>query len=473
MSGELTSLRSPPPPFPTSGTPAWRLFRKFSVPALSTAIKDGFMRPCRSLHVLLALAIAVPAALPAQTLTFAAPVRISSNNQSGYTVQFLYLYGNFNGNGNTDIIDAVRGLNNNNVFEFLAGDGTGNFTDLGPVNLTTANAPSATFAADVNGDGKDDIITLESACVGNTCANPGSFNVLLSQGNGQFTPGFTASLPAGYLDLEGVVGDFNNDGKPDVAVLANTEGTESSGGQAAQLLIFLNNGNGGFTQTVYHLAPSDFTDFLPTNLVTGDFEGNGNQDLAFAFNSTGGESSDSPEIWTFAGNGKGGFGPAVASYAFDSGILNLALYAADLNGDGRTDLVTQLLAKQGDGNTRVPSLLARESGTFYWSSAVYLAHKPFTSYPVIALSDLNGDGKPDLIFLNGPVTPGGSKTAQAGVYLGLGNGAFKTPHIPLTVNASDFAQFIAAVPLKTGALPSLIVTYQLDYLELFVNTTKK
>ena len=121
---------------------------------------------------------------------------------------------------------------------------------------------------------------------------------------------------------------------------------------------------------------------------------------------------------------------------------------------------------------RVPSLLANPSGRFYWSSAVSLDAS--SGYPVIVVSDLNGDGKPDLLFLNPPSGTASPQTAQAGFYLGLGTGAFKTPHIPVTFTGTPFHANIAAIPLKKGGLPSLFVyNNNLPYIQLRINTTKQ
>lgn len=428
-----------------------------------------FSRFCLCLFSLAAVA---PVALTAQTPTFAAPKQLS------LTPDF-YLAGNFNGNGNTDLIDVVFDPNSGaNNYEFLAGDGVGDFPATGPI--VTLPSQNVALVADANGDGKDDIITLLAGCQALPCADNsdptnerGIFTVLLSQGNGKFTQGYVGTLPAGLGNVEAVVGDFNKDGKPDIAVLAYAYGPSYRA--PAQLCIFLNQGNGTFTQTDYQTPDSLGTDTpSPTNLVIGDFEGNGNQDIAVAFESANGAPIAFPEILTFAGNGKGAFGPGVLSYTLDSRLSSpiqsqSGLFAGDLNGDGRTDLLTGVLAKppnQATGNVRVPSLLANTSGKFFWSSAVSLSSQ---SGQNILLSDFNGDGKPDLFFITGHTN---TAPGPAGFYLGLGNGTFQTPHIPFAVKGvTELGPSVVAIRLKTGDLPSILVD---GYpLVLFVNTTKK
>ena len=442
------------------------------------------MKRSSTLSVCLFVAVATaPAALPAQTPTFSAPKQISTGVPSG-DIASVFLQGNFNGNGNADLIASFYNPNNpsNTSFEFLTGDGTGNFSATGPANVVQQDG---TLVADVNGDGKDDIITLMGGCQYAPCSNnpnkngDGIISVLLSQGNGVFTKGYGGTLPSGLPSVEAVVADFNKDGKPDIAVLAFANGPGNYTAPA-ELCIFLNQGNGTFTQTDYQ-TPAGLGNFpKPTNLVSGDFEGNGNQDIALVFNDTQGSSDLYPELLTFAGDGKGSFGPGVVSYAFDSGVNFWSfppfnnLFAADLNGDGRTDLVTSLFAKNNPetGNLRVPSLLANVSGKFYWDSAVYLPHPPVTGITFL-LDDFNGDGKPDLFYYYADSTD----AIQAGFYLGLGNGAFKTPHTPLAIGGEDEELVVETIRLKTGDLPSIIYQNELNEpgipIELLVNTTTK
>lgn len=419
------------------------------------------MRHFTSLCACLVLAAAaVPAALPAQTLTFAPPKQISVDPTSQDAS--VYLYGDFDGNGNTDLI-VEAGINSVFQYKFLTGNGSGDFTANGLLNL---GIQQLSLVADFNGDGKDDIVTL--SVVGETGNGNGILRVLLSDGGGKFTTGYTASLPAGDSAIAGMVGDFNKDGRPDIAVVSYP--FFQSG--PATLIIFLNRGDDSFTKITYSL-PNQFSsfDFL-SNLVTGDFEGNGNQDLAFTFYS--------PlivplcELYTFAGDGQGHFGPGESKYIFDTScaVGQGSLFAADLNGDGRTDLVPIVGPKRSPGNLRVPSLLVEKSGKFYWSSAVYTTLN--TGASAFWLADMNGDDTPDLIFVAG-VGPNSNLHTYGGVYLGLGNGQFKTPHIPITVTGSNtiLDPSVVAVPLKTGDLPSLIVSNGEPTLELLVNTTKK
>lgn len=434
-------------------------------------------------HACLCLIAAAPVALFAQAPTFSAPKQINTGATATETPSVLFA-GNFNGNGNTDLIVSLEAPDSVG-YKFLTGNGIGDFSVIGSVNgpasIAQDFADGPGLLADVNGDGKDDIVFLLSPCVGAPCQH-GVITVMLSKGNGNFIQGFVGSLPvAPGASLEGVVADFNKDGKPDIAVLAYYPLAETP----AELCIFINQGNGTFSQTDYQAPAALGTEILPTNLVVGDFEGNGNEDIAVAFEpgSTAfpedfsSSSSNPPEIITFAGNGKGDFGPGVTSYAFDT-ALNIdngstpSLFAAKLSSNNRTDLLT-ILGEKSRNTVRIPSLLANTSGRFYWSSAVYpgvvacTISSIYPFCPTILLDDFNGDGKPDLFYVGAQA---GSLFFPAGIYLGLGNGAFKTPQIPLNVKNLLYVPSVMDFPLKRGAPPSLVV--ETDTIELFVNTTK-
>ena len=410
-------------------------------------------------------AAAAPGALPAQTPTFAPPKQISAAGPSASNA-FLLASGDFNGNGNTGLV--VRINDPGYTFKLLAGDGAGKFTVASTLNI---DSNAVVLVGDMNGDGKDDLVIIDPGCPEDVCSKSSILRILLSDGDGHFTTGYTAYMPSDFMNAAGFIGDFNNDGRLDIAVV-NYSCCEPI--PVPNLVVFINQGDGSFTQTAYDLPANLEGGGFITAPVRGDFEGNGNQELAFVADANSGDLALS-ELLTFAIDDKGHLGPAKLKYTFNSFLFQFTMYAADLNGDGRTDLVPGLnprfVGGADVGGFRFPTLLALPSGSFKWSSVRY---GPLGTGNYV-LADINGDGKPDLIFAAVGGDDSNQPPAFGFIYLGLGNGEFKTPHIPFTVTEVeiDSLPFVAAVPLKTEDLPSLILSNGQSTLELLVNTTKK
>lgn len=238
--------------------------------------------------------------------------------------------------------------------------------------LPVANGPYAPVAADLNGDGRLDLV------VGNTQSD--SVQILLGNGAGGFAAPTTLAAGDG---AEGVaVADLNGDGRADL-VAANLF--------ASTLSVFLGNGSGGFA-----LAGSPAVGANPHAVVIADFNGDGKPDLATA-NGSG---------WTsiLLGNGSGAFS-AVVDYLSGANPRDIA--SADFNSDGKLDLV---ITNEGDSSLSI--LLGNGSGGF-GAPIVY----PAGAAPqTVAVGDLDGDGKADLVV---PSTTGGKVV----VYAGVGDGS--------------------------------------------------
>lgn len=433
------------------------------------------MKRSSSLYIGVFLAVVTsPIALSAQEITFAAPRQISTAAPNNYVAR-LEAAGDFNGDGKADLligIDEPGGV----IPEVLLGNGTGAFSVVSEPAMP--DYPNFPLVADVNGDGKDDVVLL--GCNQWPSCATNLLSVFLSDGDGDFTAGYTSTLPAG--NVSGIIGDFNNDGKPDIAVLVTP--SSSLPNTVPTIVIFLNQGDDSFAATTYTDVPEGYG-YGPWDLTAGDFTGNGNLDLAvltYIAPTQNGNPSSGAKLYTFAGTGDGSFGAPRLSYTFDSAFDSATnnLWAADLNGDGKTDLVANLFPKAGAGSgtpSRVATLLATPTGGFEWASAISVFES--ISPPNFRLSDLNGDGNLDYIGL-GVGTPNTfDESAALGlIYPGVGDGKFGTPHmsfpIPNCTNTpcAEGANLIA-VPLQRGDLPSLIISTDVSTLELLVNTTKK
>jgi hypothetical protein len=263
----------------------------------------------------------------------------------------------FNGDGRPDL--AVTNANSNTV-SILLGQGDGTFGKQ--VQYATGTGPDGIAAADVNGDGKLDLVVTNS--LDNT------ISVLLGKGDGTFQA--AVSYAAGEDPLSVAVGDFNRDGKLDLAI-ANSIGYVFSGDLVT---ILLGNGDGTFS------TPTSYASNCGNFVITADFNGDGNLDLA----AVGPPSGQGGGACVFLGNGDGTFQQYVPAF---SPALASWVGAADFNADGKLDL--GMSSNSGVPNITASILLGYGNGTFeaYMDYGDQLAQQ-------LAIGDFNGDGKLDV-----------------------------------------------------------------------------
>lgn len=183
--------------------------------------------------------------------------------------------------------------------------GNGNGTFQGPVNYLLGSGPTRATVGDFNHDGKLDLAVAT--------ASNGSVSILLGNGNGSFQNG--GSYAAGAHPYSITTADFNNDGKFDLAV-ANS---------SANVSVLINNGNGTF-QSPINCA----TGATSSSVTARDFNGDGNIDLVTA-------NPDSNNVSVMLGNGDATFQPAAT---FAAGTYPKFVATGDFKGNGQIDLVT-------------------------------------------------------------------------------------------------------------------------------------
>ena len=316
------------------------------------------------------------------------------------------------------------------LFDFVTvTNGTLSFS---PVSNYCSGGEDANGVAvgDFNGDGKLDLAVTNTQLMGNDTAD--RIGILLGNGHGSFSPATTVT--SGGNTAWGVVaGDFNHDGKLDLAVTNEQSGTVG---------ILLGNGNGGFSgPTIYSSGGSN-----PCVIVTADFNGDGNLDLAVS-------DAGSSTVGILLGNGSGGFsGPTT----FSAGTGAWGLAAGDFNNDGKPDLA---VANSGHGTVAI--LLGNGNGAF----SAPTTFSSGGSYPTnLTTADFNGDGNLDLAVTN-------CRTGDTvGILLGDGHGGFGTAaNFPTGGTASyDSWDLVAADFNGDGKLDLAVTASQDSVVELLL-----
>jgi FG-GAP-like repeat len=363
----------------------------------------------------------------ASTVAFA-PVTAESNLAPNLAAA------DFNNDGKIDLA-----VDNGSTVSVFLGQGDGTFT----AGRRYASIGDAGFVAatDLDGDGNADLYVGPAGGGAFSSDQPGANNSYVLMGNGDGSFQGAAAPPFVYTGRN--LADLNNDGKIDAVGIAATNQAFTS---------YLGDGQGNFaaqssvTFTPITLSGQSYT-VTPESYALGDLNGDGHVDLAYIGDGFNGPAGG-PGVFIALGDGQGGFA-APTFYAVPStlaaGDNNISwsiynLHLADVNGDGKADLIynyttissqlntvyfgTVVQLSNGNGIFQAPQVIPYRSevysSTFNPNEASYVAQ----------IADLNGDGHLDLVFLAQSLTIDptlSTPVASIQVALGKGDGTFSTP----------------------------------------------
>jgi Flp pilus assembly secretin CpaC len=309
-----------------------------------------------------------------------------------------------------------------NTLTILQNQGVGLFLQAGqPISLGAARTTAPTIAPSIASavlttSGFHDLVVTDP--VANTV------EILLSNGDDTFKQATGSPITVGQQPSSIVLGDFNADGNQDFAVTNFKDST---------LSLFLGNGDGTFKQATGSPFPLPTTTTGPIAMTSGDFNSDGNLDLALVNETTN-------NVTILLGNGNASFSLATGS-PFAVGKFPVAIASADLNGDSHADIV---VVNQVDNTISV--LLGNGDGTF--TSALNSPLATGQAPTAVTIADFNGDSIPDIAVTD-------PQTDSVSVYLGLSQGLF-APAFELPVGTNPTA--ILAASLSGASLPDVAIT---------------
>ena len=333
---------------------------------------------------------------------------------------YFVAVGDINGDGKLD--EAVANINSNSVSVLInstsPGASTPAFTPV--TDFSTASGPRTLCIKDFNGDGKPDLAAPNS--------NSTSVSILFNTTSpGSSTPSFTAKtdFTTGSSPYGIAAADFNGDGKPDLAI-ANFASTSVS--------VLLNTTASGSLTPSFSVNTDFTTGSGPYYVAAGDVNGDGKADLIVA-------NYNSNTVSVLLNTTSPGASTPTFSPKTDyiTGTTPNFVAIGDFNGDGRSDISVSNENSTSVSvfiNTTTPGAL---TPSFTAKTDFTTGNNPTS----VAVGDMNGDGKPDMVVAN------------------LGS-TLVSVFLNTTVAGSSTPAFSAKIDFTTGALPRIIAIGDLN-----------
>lgn len=328
--------------------------------------------------------------------------------------------GDFNGDGKPDVVVSNFNSGNASSISILKNTSTGNSISFARrIDLPTGNGSTTVNVADMNVDGKPDVIV--------STGNSGILSVFLNNSTGD-SVSFAPKVDFSNLNhAEIAVGDLDADGKPDV-VLANFS--------AGSMSILRNTSTAGNLSLA---APINYTAGAnPVGAAIGDFNGDGKPDIAVANNG-------SSTVSVFKNLSTTGNIAFADKTDYVTGTNPRGISAGDLNGDNKPEIV---IPTNSPGAASVFRNISSGDTLAFGNRVDYVVGNDPTS---AAIGDLDGDGYADLTV--------GNNYSLISVFKNAGNKPYIASFTPAAADSGTVVnirgdKFTGATAVSFGGVPA-------------------